>query len=72
MDKWMLVHRYQRLVRLGDARPFTCPDCQQELVFLPDIEDEPVLWCAYEDHGYTPGLQFWGDVRAVVSEFYLE
>lgn len=72
MNKWLLIHRYRQLVRDGQARPFTCPNCGQELTTVPDKDDEPVLWCTYDDEGYTPGVQFWGDVRAVVSEFYLE
>jgi len=72
MNKWLLLHRYEHLTRLGQARSFLCPECENRLKFLPDAQDEPVLWCPYDDNGYTPGLQFWGDVYAVVTEFYLE
>lgn len=72
MNKWLTLHRYNRLVQEGQARPFLCPDCNNGLTFVPDTDDEPVLYCAWDDRGFTPGTMFWGDVRSVVSEFYLE
>lgn len=72
MDYWKLVHRYRHLVRLGHARPFICPQCENSLQYLRDKSNEPVLWCPYDDSGFTPGTQFWADVNAVVTEFYVE
>lgn len=72
MNKWLMLHRYKKLVLQGEARPICCPNCKNELAFIPDINDEPVLWCPYDDNGFTPGAEFWGDIRAVVAEFYLE
>lgn len=71
MNKWLLIHRYQHLTRLGLARPFLCPECENNLTFLPDTEDEPVMWCPYDDSGYVPGAMFWGDVNSVVTEYYV-
>lgn len=71
-DHWTLMHRYNGLVRLNQARPFTCPECRNALKTIPDMNTEPVLWCPYDDSGFIPGAEFWGDVNAVVTEYYLE
>jgi hypothetical protein len=35
-------------------------------------DDEPILYCAWDNSTFKPGSGFWTDVRAVVSEHYLE
>jgi hypothetical protein len=72
MDKWLVYHRYNRLVSQGAAGPLLCPDCREKLVAKIGADDDPVLWCMYCDTHMTPGLQFWQDTRSVVSEHYLE
>jgi hypothetical protein len=71
-DPWALIHRYNRLVNDGLARPFTCPDHGVELVFMLGDNDKIIMWCIDEDHNFTPGTAFFADVKAVVSEYYLE
>lgn len=71
MNKWTLLHRYQHLTRLGLARAFLCPECEHEVKFLPDNNDEPVLWCPWDDNAFVPGAMFWGDVNSVVTEYYV-
>lgn len=72
MDKWLLIHRYNRLVTLGVAGPLECPDCRARVAIQLADDEEPMLWCLYCDTKMTPGLDFWHDIRAVVSEHYLE
>lgn len=71
MDKWRLIHRYNRLVRIGEAKPLSCPDCEMPVVVRPDLDDEPRLLCAFEDRFFLPGTMFWADVNAVVAEHYV-
>ncbi len=73
MDKkWMLLHRYRGLVELGEARPFICPQCDELLTTVPDMDGDPVLWCGTDDSAFIPGTMFWADVNAVVSEYYID
>lgn len=72
MENWALIHRYNKLVADGQARPFTCPDCEEKLVYMLGNDDNVVLWCMSEDKRFNPGTAFFADVRAVVTEFYLE
>lgn len=72
MDYWQLIHRYRYLVNQGVARPLGCPDCGNEVTTLIGVDENPVLWCPYEDALYRTGTQFWADIRAVVTEHFME
>lgn len=72
MDNWQLIHRYRYLVEAGEARPFLCPECNDELVTVPDTAGDVVLWCGGDDSAFIPGTMFWSDVHAVVSEFFVD
>lgn len=72
MNKWQFLRRYEGLVRLGQAPGFLCVDHRTPLVTMIGPDGDPVLWCSYDDHSFAPGAQFWADVKAVVTEFYLE
>lgn len=72
LDNWQLLHRYKGLVKVGQARDFLCPECHNSLQSLRDNDSNPVLWCPYDDSVFVPGAEFWGDVKAVVTEYYLE
>jgi hypothetical protein len=72
LDPWALIHRYNRLVNEGLARPFVCPDCGTVLVTMLGENDRVVLWCSGDDKTFSPGTAFFADVNAVVSEYYLE
>jgi len=66
------MRRYNGLVRDGQARPFTCPDCSNALQTARSDNDDVVLVCPYDNSAFRPGANWWGDVKAVVSEFYIE
>jgi transcription elongation factor Elf1 len=68
MDNWQLVHAYRKLAREGKAKPFSCADCDNELMTLRARNDEPALYCGNCDLTYTPGADLMGQVRAVVYE----
>ena len=71
-DKWTMIHRYNRLVNDGVTAPLVCPDCNTRLISMIGANDDPVLWCVVDNTRMTPGVSFWQDIRAVISEFYLE
>lgn len=72
MDQWALIHRYNRLVNEGLAQPLVCPDCGTRVIPMLGVDDSLILWCQTDDKMFKPGLAFFSDIRAVVTEFYLE
>ena len=71
-----LFHAYNKLVRRGLVKPLTC-DCGDPLVTSIDkrtMIDEEVLLLECYGCGtiVRPGLDTIGDVRAVVTEHFME
>lgn len=69
--EWQVFHRYNELVKEGKAKQLTCPDCQGNLVTKADKNDNPMLHCFACDTNIRLGLDAYGQIRAVVSEFYV-
>lgn len=67
-----LFHRYNKLVRRGLAKPLTCTVCDTRLITALDDEDELVLKCFTCASSTRPGLARLGNVRAVVTEHFVE
>lgn len=65
-------HKYNRLVRRGDAQPLLCANCGNEVVTRLGELDTVRLWCYTCGASTVPGLDTCDMVRAVVEEFYLE
>lgn len=73
INKFVLVHSYNKLVDDDKAKPLVCPDDQQELVSMIDADgntDDPVMWCPLCDTKYRFGLDTWNQIEAVVKEHY--
>lgn len=65
-------HKYNRLVRRGDAQPLLCPTCGNEVVTRLGLLDTVRLWCYTCGASIVPGLDTCDRVRAIVEEFYPE
>lgn len=71
MDKWVLVNRLRMIIMDGKAADINCPDCKKPITFLIGEDDEPIMYCPWCGATFLPGVQFWSDVKAIVSEHYV-
>lgn len=67
-----LFHRYNKLVRRGLVQPLVCSTCEFAYITGADKEDELVLKCFVCDKVVKPGITTIGNVRAVVTEHFME
>lgn len=74
MNKWILIHSYQKLAEEGKVGRVECPDCFGPVVSMIDAvdtnNDDPVLWCPSCDSRSKPGIAFWDQVEATVRDYY--
>lgn len=68
--EFQIFHRYNRLVRRGQAKPLTCPHCESVYTLRTTEDAEPVLQCLTCDSLVQPGLALYQNIKAVVKEFY--
>lgn len=67
MDKFDILHKYNRLVRRDLAEPLTCTDGFEYTVKLgPD--GDPVLHCYLCGGRLTPGEKMYAELLEVVEE----
>jgi len=69
--EWEVFHRYNELVKQSKAKQLACPDCGGNLVTKADEKTNPMLYCFACDTNIRPGLDVYGQIRSVVSEFYV-
>ena len=65
-------HKYNRLVRRGLAKPLRCPHCTNEFILGADPEGKPQLSCYYCNTLTLPGKNMYDNIRAVVSEHFVD
>lgn len=74
MNKWKMIHSYQRIVEANLAEPVACPDDGQTLVSLIDTVDDtnedPVMWCPVCDSRYHLGIDAWDQIEATVRDLW--
>lgn len=67
-DKWPAMHAYRKAVALGEAPAIRCPDCEDELVPVINIDDLPSLKCLSCRTVWNPGLDTWNQIRSNITE----
>lgn len=67
-----LYHRYNKLVRRGLASPLLCKSCETPVITGLGENDALVLKCLMCKSVVMPGIGSIQDVRAVVTEFFLD
>ena len=74
LNKWHLIHSYQRVVEAGLAEPVVCPDDGQTLISMIDTVDpkneDPVMWCPACDSRYHLGIGAWDQIDASVRDHW--
>lgn len=70
---WWYFHTFRRLAEEGKVRPLSCPDCDANLItrLNKENEDLPDLWCSICDTKFSPGLDLFAQIQAVVGEWEL-
>ncbi len=71
IDRWSLVHQFNKLVKQGLASPITGPDGSVYIVRIgPDTE--PVFWLPSDDSVMNPGALWWSQFREIVDKADLD
>lgn len=74
MNKWILIHTYQKLSDEGKVGRVECPDCFGPVASMIDAVDttneDPILWCPACDSRSKPGIAFWDQIEAAVRDHY--
>lgn len=68
---FQVFHKYNRLVRRGQAAPLACGRCNQQLVVRLGPEDQPALDCTTCNSRTLPGMAIYDRVLAQVQEFFI-
>lgn len=69
---FQVFHKYNRLVRRGQAAPLACGRCNQELVLRLGPEDQPALDCMFCNSRILPGMAMYDGILAQVQEFFIQ
>lgn len=67
---FQIFHNYNRLVRRGLAKPLE-HSCGGQYVLAMGEKDLPVLKCYSCNTTTLPGTKMYGDIKAVVEEWFV-
>lgn len=72
LNKWQLIHTYQRMVSEGSASELRCPD--DDFPYYTKLDhstpDEPVFHCTFCNANVRYGSLVWDQILAVVKTKY--
>ena len=71
MNSWEIIHAYHRLVKSGDLEPLTC-FCGTEYITRIGFNDEPALWCGFDDATIQVGKSLLSRIRQAVEDTDLQ
>lgn len=70
--EWKVFHRYNKLAREGKTKPLACAECNTVYITRIEVDDRLYLWCINCDSKVFPGLVLYQQLKAVVSEWFIE